>query len=145
VARPRPAPQATHTPTVCVVDPRAEDYHGWADSAGNRGVKLHWFACAEEALRFSYGSAVDLWIVAAELPGRSGFDLCSMLKARSTNTLVYLVTDEWTPAREQAAWSVRASMFGSKPGHEAWLEEWLAHRRRTTSTADCAVPCARFA
>ena len=71
-------------------------------------------------------STIDLWVVNTELPGLSGFELCSMLKARSSPVPVYLVTDQYTPESEQAAWQARATLFGAKPTHAVWIDQWLS-------------------
>lgn len=122
------------TPTVCVVDPQAADYEDWHDSAETNGLRLQIVASAEEALRLSRTQAVDLWVVNAELPGRSGFELCSMLKAQAAHARVYLVTDHYTPEVERRALLARATMFGCKGEPTGWLDAWLKTVRRSAAT-----------
>ena len=120
--------------TVCVVDPRAADYETWHGEAAGAGLMLHFCSTAEEALRFGRTHAVALWVVNTELSGLSGHELCGMLKNLSAATLVYLVADQYSPAAERAAWSARATLFGCKPAHTAWLSEFLQFQSRPTST-----------
>src|SRR5688572_5184157 len=94
----QPAPPLDSQATVCVVDARPEDYLDWQSTAEASGLKLSFYATADEALRHARMQAVDLWIVNAELPGLSGFELCGMLRDRSARTAVYLVSDQYSPA-----------------------------------------------
>ena len=126
---------AARTQAVCVVDPQADGYSGWAELAQASGVQLQIVASAEEALRLSRTQAIDLWVVNTALPGLSGFELTSMLKTRSAQAAVYLVADHYTPEVERLAWQSRASMFGCKGAQTAWLEQWLAAHGRTNATA----------
>ena len=121
---------ARRIPTVCVVDPQAADYQDWRKSAEPSGVRLEIVASAEEALRLSRTQAVDLWVINTALAGRSGFELCSMLKAQSPQAVVYLVTDHYTPDVERRALMARATMFGCKGEHTGWLDAWLETVRR---------------
>ena len=130
---------ACRTPTICVVDPQAEDYQGWDSLARTNGAQLKIFATAEEALRYSRDHDADLWVVNATLPGLSGFELTSMLKARSAHTAVYLVADHYTPAIECLAWQSRATFFGCKPAHGEWLRQWLDRRSSQLAPASTAT------
>ena len=105
---------ATRTSTVCIVDPQSDDYDGWKSPAQTKPLQFQVVPTAEEALRFSRTQAVDLWVVNLELPGLSGLELCSMLKARDSRTPVYLVAEEYSPDAERAAWAARATMFGCR-------------------------------
>jgi len=116
---------ATRIPVICVVDPKPDDYEGWESQATASGARLHIVAGAEEALRFSRTTAVDLWVVNTQLTGLSGCELCSMLKARSPAVPVYLFADSYSPAVEQAARQARATLFGVKPEHQTWLSSWV--------------------
>jgi DNA-binding response OmpR family regulator len=119
-------PRHTRTVTVCVVDPQASDYRSWQQSAADAGVRLRTLANAEEDLRVARTERFDLWVVNAELPGRSGYELCLMLKTQSAATPVFMVADRYSPQAEQEAWRSRATLFGCKPTHEEWLAAWLA-------------------
>jgi CheY-like chemotaxis protein len=121
----RPVRPANRIPTVCVVDPKADDYQGWDELAEAKGAKLKIVASAEEALRLARTATVDLWVVNTELPGLSGCELCSMLKSRSSSTPMYLVADRYTPEAERAAWQARATLFGDKPAHRDWLDHFV--------------------
>ena len=103
--------------TVCVVDPKPDDYPGWDSLAEAKGAKHQMAASAEEALRVARIATVDLWVVNVELPGLSGCELCSMLKSRIPHVPVYLVAEEPSLELKCDAWRSRASMFGCKPGH----------------------------
>src|SRR5262245_25700516 len=94
---------STQIPTVCVVDPQQADYQNWETLAATNGVRLQFVASADEALRLARACAVDLWVVNTALPGLSGCELASMLKARSPGAAVYLVADEYTPEIERVA------------------------------------------
>ena len=134
-------------PTVCIVDPEAHDYEGWDSLAKAGGLQFKIVASAEEALRFSRTTAVDLWVVNTNLPGLSGCELCSMLRSRSPVSPVYLVADQYSVATEQKAWAARATMFGVKPAHTAWLHDWVqshsphspSSQRSDRATAPVAV------
>ena len=93
-----------------------------------QGGRLQIVASADEALRFSRAHPTDLWVVNTKLPGLSGTELCGLLKARSPQVPVYLVTDQYTPEGERAAWQARATLFGCKPAHHDWLGEWLENQ-----------------
>ena len=120
---------ARRTPTIIVVDSQPTDYQGWNAAAETSGARLQFVASAEEALRLSRTTAVDLWVVSAELPGLSGYELCGMLKAQSASTAVYLVADEVSPTAEPRAWQARATLFSYKPAHHALLDLWIEQRR----------------
>lgn len=113
------------TLTVCVVDPQADDYLNWDSLAQADKVRLQFVATAEDALRLAHATAVDLWVINTELPKISGLELCSMLRDRAARTAMYLVADRYSPATERAAWAAGATLFGCKPEHEVWLDEWL--------------------
>ena len=130
----------TRIPTVCIVDPQADDYQGWDLLARANGLRLEILANADEALRFSRTVAVDLWVINTELPGLSGSELCSMLKSRSPAIPIYLVTNRHSPAIEQAARQARATLFGCKPAHSDWLDAWLGRRREVTAPQRCSAP-----
>jgi hypothetical protein len=68
-----------------------------------------------------------LWVVNTHLPGISGPELCSMLRARSRSP-IYLVADQYSLATEQTAWQARPTLFGCKPAHRQWFEDWLRHQ-----------------
>jgi CheY-like chemotaxis protein len=114
--------------TVCVVDPQAQDYGLWHDVARDHGLNLQVHASAAEALRFSSTNPIDLWVINTRLPGLSGCELCSMIKAHFSDAEVYLVADEYSADEERRAWAARANVFGQKPAHACWLEQW--HHRR---------------
>ena len=120
---------ATRIPSVCVVDTRLDDYQGWESRGEAHSVRLHFVTSAAEALRLSRTTEVDLWVVNTELPGLSGCELCGMLKSQRAGATVYLVADHYSPETERAAWAARATMFGCKPQHQAWIETWLGLRR----------------
>ena len=113
------------TLTVCVVDANGGDYDGWREQAARGGMRLEIFSTAEDALRSARKRPVDLWVVNANLPGLSGFELCSMLKTQCSTTPVYLVTDEYSADQERRAWAARATLFACKPGHRELIGQWL--------------------
>jgi CheY-like chemotaxis protein len=123
------------TPTLCVVAPEGEDRERWQSLAQAQGASLHVVAGAEAALRLCRGATVDLWVINTELPGLSGFELSSMLKARPGDAATYLFADEYSPEAERAAWRARATWFGCKTlcvrAVESWLANWRTRRRRT--------------
>jgi DNA-binding response OmpR family regulator len=125
--------RANRSPTVCVVDAKADDYRDWVASTTAGGCRLRIVATAEEALRIARQEDVDLWVVNVSLPGLSGAELCEILKAKSSRAAVYLVADQYSAAAERAAWQVRATLFGVKPGHTAWLGDWLSRTTRQRS------------
>ena len=114
-------------PTVCVVDPKTDDYQGWQSSAHSSGVQLHFVASADEALRLARTAAVDLWVVNTDLPGIAGAPLCSMLRQQSGQAAIYLVSERNSPELERTAWAARPTLFGCKGEHHAWLAQWLDH------------------
>lgn len=128
--------------TICVVDPHPEDYPTWPATAELRGLQLKFVTSAEEALRVDRNQTVDLWVVNADLPGLSGFDLCGMLRRQSAHAPVLLVTAEYSVEAEQAAWQARASMFGCKPAQHTWLHDFMARpvRRPARHAAQFARP-----
>jgi DNA-binding NarL/FixJ family response regulator len=128
----RPVPKA---PTVCVVDPQAGDYEAWHSLAESHNVRLVVLESASQALRISATTRVDLWVVNASLPGRSGLELCRMFKAQSPHAAVYVVADEYSPETERAAWQAQATLFGCKGGHADWLAQWLQTRCASNSGA----------
>jgi CheY-like chemotaxis protein len=120
--------QAKNHPTVGVVDPQNEAYASWQAEAETHGARLAMFASAEEALRFSGTTSVDLWVVNVSLPRLSGLEFCQMLKNRQPQAAVYLIADQYSAETERAAWQARATFFGCKGGHETWLGDWLRER-----------------
>ena len=90
--------------TICVVDPNPADYEGWAALANAQGVCLKFASAAEEALRINRSTPIHLWVVSTELPGRSGLELCEMLRSRVAAAPVYLVADSYSAEIEAAAW-----------------------------------------
>jgi DNA-binding NarL/FixJ family response regulator len=117
---------------VCVVDPdESNHYRGWGASAEERGARLNLLASADEALRLARVSHVDLWVISTDLSGVSGAELCRMLRELTPGAAVYLVASEYSPEHERAARAARATLFGVKGEHIAWLDHWLDH---------CAAP-----
>jgi DNA-binding response OmpR family regulator len=108
-----------------VVDCQADDYKSLADIARQRGIRLEVVSRGSEALRLARTEHVALWVINVSLPDLAGAELCAMLKCRDARTVVYLVAQEYSPDLERAAWAARATLFGCKPAHEAWLAEWL--------------------
>jgi DNA-binding response OmpR family regulator len=126
---------STRIPTVCVVDPQAEDYRGWDDLGDAQGVQLRIVASADEALRFSRTAAVDLWVVNVVLPGLSGTELCSMIRSRGGSAPVYLVADKYSSEAERAVWANRGTLFAVKPTHTAAFRHWVeAHQASKART-----------
>src|SRR5689334_18512077 len=80
--------------TICIVDPQSDQRAEWlaATEAGN--IQVHFAASAAEALRTARNTTVDLWVIDADLPGLSGYELCGMLRNRNGHTPVYLVANE---------------------------------------------------
>jgi DNA-binding response OmpR family regulator len=113
----------TSSKTICVVDPQASAEAGSRDEIAAHGARLEFVASAEAALRLAHTQQVDLWVVNTELAGLSGFELCSMLKARNSRAAVCLVANEYSTIAEQRAWAARASMFLCKSDSTDWLEE----------------------
>lgn len=112
-----------HVASICVVDPQADDYRGWDAAALAGGIRLQIVPSAEAALRIANAEAVDLWVVNIQLPGLSGHELCGLLKSHSTAS-VYLVADEYSVEAEREAFRQRATLFGTKPAHREWLNQW---------------------
>jgi DNA-binding response OmpR family regulator len=115
-------------PTICVVDPRGEDYRPWHEEAREHGLNLQVLASSEEALRLAGTMRIELWVINTRLPGLSGCELCDMIRAHFLGAEVYLVADEYSADEERRAWAARASMFGCKPAHSAWLQCWRERR-----------------
>jgi DNA-binding response OmpR family regulator len=118
---------------LCVVDPEQDDYQALNSLAQTCGVQVQLVASAEQALRLARTAKVDLWVINTKLPGLSGASLCGMLKERSVSTPVYLVSNQYTPEAERAAWSARATLFGCKGQAHVWFAQWLEHRQRRPS------------
>lgn len=124
--------QSNRTATLCVVDPHRNEYQRWAAAQAD-GVQVEIVGTAEEALRVARSQQVDLWVVNTQLPGISGSELCTMLKARSKNATVCLVADEYSPAAERSALAARATWFICKPAHLAGIDHWLAERSASSA------------
>jgi DNA-binding response OmpR family regulator len=118
-----------------VVDPAAADYELWLKNATARSVQFHLLARGSDALRAAAAEAIDLWVVSAELPDMAGTDLCQMLRSRGSRAAVYLVSNDHSEHQERAAYQCGASMYGVKPAHLEWLDEWLSHR----SLGECSL------
>jgi DNA-binding response OmpR family regulator len=118
---------------VCVVDPELIDYADWRATAESAGIRLLLLTTATEALRLAHSTSVDLWVINSDLPGHPGNELCSLLRTQSPRGSVFVVADEYSPAKELSAWQARATLFGVKPGHIGWLQAWL--EERTCATA----------
>ena len=126
---------AVGTATICVVDPQAEDYLGWDATAEANGARFQIVASAAEALRFARTNRVDLWVVNAELPCLSGYELCGMLKSQLASATVLLVADEYSEAAERRAWSQRATMFCCRATLDQHLRTVVAALRHSTHRA----------
>jgi DNA-binding response OmpR family regulator len=107
--------------TVAIVDSCPADYAATTEAVHRPSVTWHFLATGQEALRLARSEYVDLWVVNAVLVDMSGIDLCSMLRNRSTPATVYVVTDAYRAADEQAARICGASLFGCKPMQAEWF------------------------
>lgn len=74
---------------IVIVDPRFDRYGDLVRAAQAGRIGLHFCADGRSALRLARSFRADAWLVSADLPDMSGFDLVEMLRAD-----VALVADE---------------------------------------------------
>jgi len=87
-------------------------------------VRLEFCTSGREALRAAAKEPADLWLINTRLRDMPGFELCDLLKSRSPDTVVYLVTDQYQASEERAAWLHGAALFRPKPAQASWLERF---------------------
>ena len=138
MTRNAPPRQAAPVTTICIVDPHSVGYQSWGEATDLQDVRVEIVPSAEAALRLAQTMAIDLWVIDVDLPGLSGIELCSMLKARSNRTLVCLVSEHFSAEDERAAWAARPTLIACKPGHFDWLSACVAHKRSLRSRVACA-------
>jgi len=64
---------------IVIVDPAYELYPDFVQAAQSGDVGLHFCCDGRSAVRMARRFRADVWLVAAELPDMSGFDLLEML------------------------------------------------------------------
>lgn len=121
---------AYHKSTICVVDPRRQDYDELVARAPSEGAKVAFADTAREALRMRTKLPPEAWVVNLELPDMPGVELLGMLQGRFPHTPVYLVGEHYRPEDELAARCGGASMYVCKPLETAWLLEPRMSMRR---------------
>jgi DNA-binding response OmpR family regulator len=123
-------PATTSRIKVCVVDTDFGDYRALLAERKLRGVEWELVTSGREALRQMHRDTITLWVINVHLPDMNGAELCQMIKSQSPSAVVYLLTDEYRPEDERAAWLAGAALFRPKPIDPAWFER-LTQRRVT--------------
>jgi DNA-binding response OmpR family regulator len=107
---------------VCVVDTDFGDYRPLLAERKLRGVAWEMISSGREALHQLQHDIVTLWVINMQLPDISGAELCQMIKSQSPWAVVWLLTDDYRPEDERAAWLAGAALFRPKPIDPAWFE-----------------------
>lgn len=115
---------------VCVVDNNFAEYGNLFAAQSLGDVQWEFVTSGREALRKMQRDTVTLWVINMQLPDISGAELCQMIKSQSPSAVVYLLTDDYRPEDERAAWLAGAAMFRPKPIDPAWFE-WITKPRET--------------
>lgn len=84
---------------IVVVDPTCDRYGDFVRAARDGAVGLHLCVDGRSAMRLARRFGADAWIVAAELPDMSGYDLIEMLDRPG----IFVVADAYRPEDEQRA------------------------------------------
>jgi DNA-binding response OmpR family regulator len=123
-------PLTTSRVKVCVVDTNFDDYASLLAERNLRGVEWELATSSREALRRMQHDTITLWVINMQLPDLSGTELCQMIKSQNPAAVVYLLTDDYRPEDERAAWLAGAALFRPKPIDPAWFER-ITQRRMT--------------
>jgi DNA-binding response OmpR family regulator len=116
------SPVSTSRVKVCVVDTNFGGYGHLLADRNLRGVQWELITSARDALRQMQRDTVTLWVINIQLPDISGAELCQMIKSQSPSAVVWLLTDDYRPEDERAAWLAGATMFRPKPIDPVWFE-----------------------
>ena len=109
---------------VAVVDTQSHDYAVLLEAAQRHNARLELLALGRDALRMARTREVPFWVVNVALPDMSGLDLSAMLRTRSPQSVIYVVTDKYRAEEERAARMCGASFFGCKPVRAPWFDNW---------------------
>ena len=123
------SPAIAHRVKVCVVDTDFVEYGHLLADRRLRGVQWELITNGREALRQMQRDTITLWVINVQLPDISGAELCQMIKSQNAAAVVYLLTDEYRPEDERAAWLAGAALFRPKPIDPAWFER-ITERHR---------------
>jgi DNA-binding response OmpR family regulator len=113
--------QRPESAMLAIVDEQPDEYFNLRDAYFQSDI--HWLFATNgrQALRLAHLHSIDLWMINDHLPDMSGLDLCDMIKSRSVQMAIYVVTDEYNQANEQEARIRGAAMFCCKPVQPVWL------------------------
>jgi len=126
------AAQAAETPPeairqIVIVDALCEHYADFVQSAHRGDVGLHFCADGRSAIRLARRFRADAWLVSAELPDISAFDLLAMLAdeisrspaatsgAGGSRDGIFLLSDDYRPEDEQRALAVGVAGYLVRP------------------------------
>lgn len=121
---PRPAPYRDCN-AVYIVDGRVQDYFSVPSGIPSAAVRLRYFDSAGQALRAAVREPPSLYLVNAQLPDMSGFDLYAMLADRWPQVAGYLISDSHDPQIEVRARCAGSTLYFCKPLAMGWLAAML--------------------
>ena len=109
---------------IQIVDLQYEDYDSLLELAGATGCDLSFTQTGHSALRISRLLGADLWIINADLPDMSGFDLLDMLQSTFAGSVVFIVDSVYRLEHERRAMMLKAAQYLCKPVVASWLDDW---------------------
>ncbi|MEQ8210097.1 MAG: response regulator [Lacipirellulaceae bacterium] len=125
---------------IYVIDRDASQYEQVDSGMSDGDVKLQVFNTATEALRIPRYAAPLCFIVNADLPDLSGFELRSMLVDRWPGVPGYVISDRYAPENEIKARCSGATLYFCKPLQPGWLAELCQPRLPTNMIPDSPHP-----
>jgi CheY-like chemotaxis protein len=111
---------------VVIVDSTPQDYEAVLAAAGTPGVSIHFLLSGTDALHFARRCQSGLWVINAQLPDMSGFDLAEMLRSVRRSAVVFIIGDEYRLDDEMQALTLGLAKYLCKPLEPSFI---LPHSR----------------
>jgi len=121
---------------IVVVDSDPSSYGAILDAAARWQVSICFLPSGRAALRLPRQADDRLWIVNAQLPDISGFELLAVLQERSNRVRVIVVGDSYQVADELRACRSGAACYLCKPVDLTPLSFWGGEARSAKATQD---------
>jgi DNA-binding response OmpR family regulator len=128
---------------LVVVDAKLADYDSLVAALDHEAVRVHLFACGEDALRAAPTQRAALWVVNVRLADMSGIGLLKLIRKRLRRSVVFLVGDVYSAEDELAARSAGANAYVCKPPAVTWLDAFRTRYRSHSIRAGPTVSPAR--
>ena len=110
-------------PEIIVVDPACDRYAEFVQAAQEGEIGLHFCCDGQSAVRMAQRFRADIWLVNAELPDMSGFDLLDMLSPHVLQGAVDPLLSGSRISLDQIGFGMRSGIYVVSESYEVAEEQ----------------------